>query len=143
MIHLLIALFRPGIVPIGYPIRWTNDGNARPVPAWGTEVTVPAGHSRAALVTAALSLDPDESNTDDFELGISYGGTIDPDSIERFRTRDRQDIVTVTVISGAPLIQDGSTYVAAAVRNLNAARDVNVYAAFLLVQGHAYETEPV
>ncbi len=133
----------PGLVPIGYPIRWANDTNARPVPAWGGEVTVPAGHTRAAYVTAALSLDPDATNTDDFELGISYGGTIDPDSVERFKVKDTADIVTVTVIAGAPLVQDGSTYVAAAVRNLNGARDVNVYSAFLLVRGYAYETEPV
>lgn len=133
----------PGVVPFSYSVRWANDGNARPLPEWGPEVTVPAGHERGLLVTAIVAADPVSNNDDDFEIALSIGGTFVEDSAERFKITENGEISTVTLISGGPLPADGSQYVAIGLRNLDASRDINVYSIELLCQTYAFEEAPI
>jgi len=133
----------PGIVPYANPVRWGNDANARPFPSWGPDVTVPPGHKRFLVATGLIAADPVLQNDDDFELALSINGTPLEDQAERFKITENGEIASVTLIAGTQLLMDGSEYVALAIRNLDASRDINLYSIDFVCESSAYEEAPI
>lgn len=138
----LNAATLPGMIGFENPVRWSVDGQARPIPAWGSEVVVPVTLKRGMLATGIVSVDPLQNNDDTFELAVSIGGVVREDTAEIFRITENGEIATVTIIDGGAMPVDGSLYVALAVRNVSASRDINVHTLAMLAQSYAYETDP-
>jgi hypothetical protein len=133
----------PGMVGTPNALRWSNDGLARPIPAWGSEVTVPAGHRRSSFVTGIISADPVENNDDSWQVVGGVNGVPEEDQAETFKISENGEIATITHVGFLSTAQDGSEYLSLFLRNLDAARNMNLYSGGLVVQGYAYEEAPI
>ena len=133
----------PGMIPPSTSVRWINDAQIRPVPAWGPDVTVPAGFLRSSRSTAILSLDPSGAANDTFELALSYGGVVDESARIPFVIDANAAIQVVPFASEHRLAMDGTQYVALTVRNTTSDGDLIVHELGLEIISRAYEEPPV
>ena len=133
----------PGIVPETSPVRWANDGLIRPVPAWGPDVTVPAGFLRSSMIAATISVDPIATTNDTFEIAASYGGVVDTDQRILFVVDANQEIEVIPFGAEHRLIVDGTEYVALVIRNVTGNGDLALYDMRCEVISRAYEEPPV